>query len=317
MNTLEQALHAARALVLADLVAGEVAEAEVVSLVEDAVAHRRWWVEQWPEGVAFVAGLVAQDVQDALLERYGRWPLCPVCTDGRPARAGRRAGAGARPALGLRQGAVSVARWALGGRARPVTVYIDPPTWPGHGRMWSHLVSDVSFEELHAFAAAHRLPATRLRARPLRRAPRRATRTRCAPGAVEVGSKETGAPAHGRGAAAAEGAVGLAPATSPGWASGVCLGAVGRRAEDVRDAPLAVRGAGAATPPPRRWPTQQSSPRPPRPWPGSRSRASMTVPPSQGPPVLPRLNAAVVVAPARVGAAPATLNIRALSAGAV
>jgi uncharacterized protein DUF4031 len=35
-----------------------------------------------------------------------------------------------------------------------VTVYIDPPTWPGHGRMWSHLVSDVSYEELHAFAAS-------------------------------------------------------------------------------------------------------------------------------------------------------------------
>ncbi|WP_069817337.1 hypothetical protein [Streptomyces sp. TP-A0874] len=78
---LEQALHAARALVLADLSADDVAVADVVSLVEDAVAHRRWWVEQWPEGVGFVAGLVAQDVQDALLERYGRWPLCPVCTD--------------------------------------------------------------------------------------------------------------------------------------------------------------------------------------------------------------------------------------------
>jgi hypothetical protein len=33
-----------------------------------------------------------------------------------------------------------------------VTVYIDPPDWPGHGRMWSHLISDVSFDELHAFA---------------------------------------------------------------------------------------------------------------------------------------------------------------------
>ncbi|RKN09691.1 DUF4031 domain-containing protein [Streptomyces radicis] len=33
-----------------------------------------------------------------------------------------------------------------------MTVYIDPPTWPGHGRMWSHLVSDASFGELHAFA---------------------------------------------------------------------------------------------------------------------------------------------------------------------
>ncbi|MCF6523103.1 DUF4031 domain-containing protein [Streptomyces sp. JJ36] len=35
-----------------------------------------------------------------------------------------------------------------------MTVYIDPPVWPGHGRTWSHLVSDVSYEELHAFAAA-------------------------------------------------------------------------------------------------------------------------------------------------------------------
>lgn len=34
-----------------------------------------------------------------------------------------------------------------------MTVYIDPPIWPGHGRMWSHLVSDASYDELHAFAA--------------------------------------------------------------------------------------------------------------------------------------------------------------------
>ena len=34
-----------------------------------------------------------------------------------------------------------------------MTVYIDPPQWPGHGLLWSHLVSDVSYEELHGFAA--------------------------------------------------------------------------------------------------------------------------------------------------------------------
>lgn len=84
ISPLEQALHAARARVMADLIAREVAEADVVSLVEDAIAQRRWWVEQWPDGVAYVAGLVAQDVQDALLERYGRWPLCPVCGSGDP-----------------------------------------------------------------------------------------------------------------------------------------------------------------------------------------------------------------------------------------
>ncbi|GGO87005.1 hypothetical protein [Wenjunlia tyrosinilytica] len=78
---LEAALHGARALVLSDLAAGEVDDATVVSLVEDAVAHRRWWVEQWPEGAEYLAGLVAQDVQDALLERYGRWPLCPLHKD--------------------------------------------------------------------------------------------------------------------------------------------------------------------------------------------------------------------------------------------
>ncbi|MCP9944255.1 hypothetical protein LUX12_04760 [Streptomyces somaliensis] len=83
-DPVERALHAARALVLADLTARDVAEAEIVSLVEDAVAGRRWWAAQWPEGLAYVAGLVAQDVQDALLERYGRWPLCPVCASGDP-----------------------------------------------------------------------------------------------------------------------------------------------------------------------------------------------------------------------------------------
>ncbi|MFJ4756067.1 MULTISPECIES: hypothetical protein [unclassified Streptomyces] len=84
VTPLEQALHTARALVLADLAADEVAESDVVSLVEQSVAERRWWVEQWPEGAAYVAGLVAQDVQDALLDRHGRWPLCRVCGTGEP-----------------------------------------------------------------------------------------------------------------------------------------------------------------------------------------------------------------------------------------
>lgn len=39
-----------------------------------------------------------------------------------------------------------------------MTVYIDPPVWPGHGHLWSHLISDVSFDELHRFAAEVGVP---------------------------------------------------------------------------------------------------------------------------------------------------------------
>jgi len=29
---------------------------------------------------------------------------------------------------------------------------IDPPNAPGRGRLWSHVASDTSYDELHAFA---------------------------------------------------------------------------------------------------------------------------------------------------------------------
>ncbi len=35
---------------------------------------------------------------------------------------------------------------------------IDPPLWPAHGRRWSHLVSDASLAELHAFARTVGIP---------------------------------------------------------------------------------------------------------------------------------------------------------------
>ena len=31
-------------------------------------------------------------------------------------------------------------------------ILIDPPLVPSRGRMWSHLASDTSYDELHAFA---------------------------------------------------------------------------------------------------------------------------------------------------------------------
>lgn len=68
-----------RARVLADLTAAALASATAVSLLEDALESRRWWAEQWPDGAPYVAGLVAQDVQDAVIDSGGRWPVCPDC----------------------------------------------------------------------------------------------------------------------------------------------------------------------------------------------------------------------------------------------
>ncbi|HEX6444247.1 MAG TPA: DUF4031 domain-containing protein [Streptosporangiales bacterium] len=35
-----------------------------------------------------------------------------------------------------------------------MTLLIDAAIWPRYGRMWCHLVSDESHDELHAFAAS-------------------------------------------------------------------------------------------------------------------------------------------------------------------
>ena len=37
-------------------------------------------------------------------------------------------------------------------------ILIDPPHTEGHGRMWSHLASDTSYDELHAFARELGIP---------------------------------------------------------------------------------------------------------------------------------------------------------------
>jgi ADP-ribose pyrophosphatase YjhB (NUDIX family) len=39
-----------------------------------------------------------------------------------------------------------------------VPLLIDEPRWPAHGRLWSHLISDSSLAELHAFADLLGLP---------------------------------------------------------------------------------------------------------------------------------------------------------------
>ncbi|MGW6139975.1 DUF4031 domain-containing protein [Streptomyces sp. NPDC055144] len=70
-----------------------------------------------------------------------------------------------------------------------MTVYIDPPTWPGHGRMWSHVVSDVSFDELHLFAERLGVP-PRAFERDHYDLPSHRYEDAVRAGAVKVGSKE-------------------------------------------------------------------------------------------------------------------------------
>lgn len=70
-----------------------------------------------------------------------------------------------------------------------MAVYIDPPTWPGHGRLWSHLVSDESYDELHAFAAGIGCP-ERAFERDHYDVPAHRYGDAVRAGAVEIGSRE-------------------------------------------------------------------------------------------------------------------------------
>jgi len=82
--TVDDPLMRARAQVLHDLQTCGFADPRGVSILEDAVVARRWWVEEWPEGAEYVAGQLAQDVQEALLDTVGRWPLCRACQNSEP-----------------------------------------------------------------------------------------------------------------------------------------------------------------------------------------------------------------------------------------
>ncbi len=51
-------------------------------VVGPAAAHRAWWLEQWPGGAAYLPGLLAQDVQEAVhAQADPLWPPCPTCGD--------------------------------------------------------------------------------------------------------------------------------------------------------------------------------------------------------------------------------------------
>lgn len=69
-------LAAARAAVARDLTDPTWDDA-----LDAAVAGRRWWLEQWPDGAPHLLGLLAQDVQEAVHALQPLWPRCsePSC----------------------------------------------------------------------------------------------------------------------------------------------------------------------------------------------------------------------------------------------
>jgi hypothetical protein len=71
-----EAVDTARALVAADL-----ADPRWDAALDEAAAHRRWWLEQWPQGAEHVLGLLAQDAQEAVHDLDPVWPACrePSC----------------------------------------------------------------------------------------------------------------------------------------------------------------------------------------------------------------------------------------------
>lgn len=76
----DDVLLEARAMVLRDLTARGFDTAPAVDVLEDVLAERRWWIQQWPDGADYLAGQIAQDVQDRLLDtQLGRWPRCTAC----------------------------------------------------------------------------------------------------------------------------------------------------------------------------------------------------------------------------------------------
>ena len=87
-----------------------------------------------------------------------------------PPAPGRRAGAARRLGEGLRRRSAGALladaprqRGRPGRRPGRRMILIDPPQVAGYGRLWSHLASDTSYDELHAFARAVGIPAARLR----------------------------------------------------------------------------------------------------------------------------------------------------------
>lgn len=70
-----------------------------------------------------------------------------------------------------------------------MTILIDDPIWPAHGRLWAHLISEDNLDELHAFASANGI-SSRAFDRDHYDVPEDALARLVAAGAQHVGGKE-------------------------------------------------------------------------------------------------------------------------------
>jgi hypothetical protein len=75
---IDEALSEARARLVHDLSSTKADQPRCVDVVDGVVHERRSWLEQWPDGAAFITCLVAQDVKEELAGVIGRWPQCPT-----------------------------------------------------------------------------------------------------------------------------------------------------------------------------------------------------------------------------------------------
>ena len=71
MDATTEALAQAQAAVLHDC-------PQHPQLVAEAAEARQWWLQEWPDGAAYILCLLAQDVQEAVQAAADPdWPLCP------------------------------------------------------------------------------------------------------------------------------------------------------------------------------------------------------------------------------------------------
>lgn len=61
----------------ADALRRDLADPRREELLQACAESRRWWLDEWPDGAAYLVCLLAQDVQEAVQVTDRTWPPCP------------------------------------------------------------------------------------------------------------------------------------------------------------------------------------------------------------------------------------------------